>query len=73
MLSRETVRFHGGFWRAHYGKHNGALRTLHVHHKLRTSLCRHSGLTTLRTTLSSSWKSMEKSDGCQEKTTFQRI
>src|SRR5712671_5096135 len=40
---------------------------LHVHHKHSTSLCRHSWLTTPRTTLTSSWKSMERSDGCQEK------
>src|SRR6266446_691825 len=42
-------------------------RQLHVHHKQSTSLCRHSWLTTPRTTLTSSWKSMERSDGCQEK------
>src|SRR5438128_1586434 len=58
----------GGFWRSHSaGSTTERVGPLHVHHKLSTSLCRHSGLTTLRATLTSSWKSMEKSDGCQEK------
>src|SRR4029453_14824882 len=58
----------GGFWRSHYaGSTTERSGPLHVHHKPSTSLYRHSGLTTLRTTLMSSWTSMERSDGCQEK------
>src|SRR5438132_9724005 len=58
----------GGFWRSHSaGSTTERVGPLHVHHKLSTSLCRHSRLTTPRTTLTSSWKSMERSDGCQEK------
>src|SRR5256885_10344461 len=58
-LEKRTVS-----WRSHYAGnitwHSGPL---HVHHKQSTSLCRHSWLTPL----TSSWKSMERSDGCQEK------
>src|SRR5207302_1211633 len=51
-------------WCSHYaGNITWRSGPLHVHHKQSTSLYRHSWLTTL----TSSWKSMERSDGCQEK------
>jgi hypothetical protein len=51
-------------WHSHYARSlTWRSGPLHVHHKQSTSLYRHSW----PTTLASSWKSMERSDGCQEK------